>query len=285
MTTKQTINLFYSELADFYPKTEIQSFVHLVFEHKLHFSSIDLHLKSDYEIPEGNLDFFHDAIIRLKKMEPIQYILGETEFYGLKFLVNKNVLIPRPETEELVDFILKNEYLTTQNNILDIGTGSGCIPISLAKNTMANVFAVDISEKALIAAMHNAELNRVEVEFIQQNILETDEIIFEGNFLKFDLIVSNPPYVRESEKLLMKSNVLDFEPNLALFVGDEKPLIFYAAIAKFAQKSLNENGKIYLEINEFLADETVDLFVKMEFKSVKKIKDLSGKDRFIVVIK
>lgn len=283
MIVNDIIKKYYDELGDFYPKTEIQSFLNCIFEFKLHFSSVDFHQKKQLELTPENEVFFEDVLNRLKKHEPLQYILGKTEFYGMKFIVNKYVLIPRPETEELVDIILKNEHFSFQDNVLDIGTGSGCIAVSLAKNTMANIFALDVSEKALIVAEQNAELNRVEIDFIQKNILETEEI--SDINLKFNLIISNPPYVRESEKMQMKPNVLDYEPNLALFVKDDNALLFYDAIATFAEKHLIENGRIYLEINEFLAQNTVKFFEKHNFQLVQSIKDLSGKDRFIRVVK
>jgi release factor glutamine methyltransferase len=216
----------------------------------------------------------------LKKEKPIQYILGETEFYGLPFLVNENTLIPRPETEELVEWILESTKYEEQNtklNVLDIGTGSGCIAISLAKNLpSAQVSAIDVSEKALATAHKNAKINKVDVNFILKNILETESLDE-----KYDVIVSNPPYVRNLEKEEIKPNVLEYEPHLALFVEDNDALLFYRKIAALAKKNLSENGKLYFEINQYLGKETVRLLEGMDFKNVILKKDVYGNDRMI----
>ena len=283
MTVKNAVELFYTELGKFYAKTEIRSFINILFEEYLKFTKIDIQLKSQDLLTNEDEILLINAISELKNNKPIQYIIKNTEFYGLKFYVDKNVLIPRPETEELVEFILKNEKLDSNQNILDIGTGSGCIAVSLSKNTQAKISAIDVSAKALEIANKNAKQNKVSIDFIRKDILETDSLIIDKEIVRFDLIVSNPPYVRESEKEQIKSNVLDYEPNLAIFVEDENPLIFYEAIAKFAKKSLKKNGKIYLEINEFLAKKTIALFLKYNFKFAEKIKDLSGKDRFLMI--
>ena len=216
----------------------------------------------------------------LKKEIPIQYLLGKTHFYGLEFEVNENVLIPRPETEELVEWII-NENLkadrTKKIKILDIGTGSGCIAISLAKNIPnAEVYAIDVSKKAIETAKRNALYNKVEVNFILQNILETE--VLKCNF---DIIVSNPPYVRNLEKEEIKKNVLDYEPHLALFVEDNDALIFYRKIAELAKKNLLENGQLYFEINQYLGKETKDLLENMDFKNIELRKDIYDNDRMI----
>jgi release factor glutamine methyltransferase len=217
---------------------------------------------------------------QLKKEIPIQYILRTTHFYGLELEVNSNVLIPRPETEELVDWIIESQQLTFGDKkvrILDIGTGSGCIAISLAKNLPnAEVFALDVSDKALATAKSNAELNQVTIQFIHQSILEIDDL---GQ--QFDLIVSNPPYVRHLEKLEIKKNVLDNEPHLALFVEDNDALIFYRKIAQLAKKNLCPNGQLYFEINQYLGQETLDLLQEMGFKDITLRKDIYGNDRMI----
>ena len=283
MTIKQIINLFYFELKNFYPKIEIQSFINILFEEYLFLSKIDIHLKSDKLLTKENIIFFTKAISELKQYKPIQYIVGNTEFYGMKFSVDKNVLIPRPETEELVEYIIKTEKFEQNQNILDIGTGSGCIAVSLSKNIPAKVYAIDVSKNALEIAKKNANQQNVSIDFNEIDILESDSLTTDNKPIMFDIIVSNPPYVRESEKIEMKSNVLDYEPDLALFVGDENPLVFYEAIAKFAEKSLKKNGKIYLEINEYLAQKTVALFLKYNFKFAEIIKDLSNKDRFLII--
>lgn len=285
MTVKQIIKQFYTKLNNIYPKSEIQSFIYIIFEEYLNFSKIDLILKSDDLLEKHEIENLENVIFQLQQQKPIQYIIGKTKFYNLEFFVDENVLIPRPETEELVEIILKNEQFNKNQNILDIGTGSSCIAISLAKNISAKVSAIDISKKALSIAKKNADYNNVNVNFIETNILQNNTYSTDNKPITFDFIISNPPYVRESEKKLMKSNVLDYEPDLALFVGDENPLIFYEAIAKFAENSLKKGGKIYLEINEFLSAETIDLFFKYNFTFAKSIKDLSGKDRFVYIIK
>lgn len=226
--------------------------------------------------PEANLDEKQIAqkLAKLLHSEPIQYVLGKTFFYENTFLVNPNVLIPRPETEELVDQIGKEN--PNAKTILDIGTGSGCIAISLAQKLNAKVWAWDISEKALEVAQKNAQQIGVEVFFDQKDILKNP--IFDQ---KFEIIVSNPPYVTESEKKLMQKNVLDFEPYLALFVSDHDPLLFYRHIADFAVSNLEKNGKIYLEINEEFGQKTAELLAERGFEELKIGKDFRGKDRFV----
>ncbi len=220
----------------------------------------------------------------LKTGKPLQYVLGETEFYGLRFKVNPSVLIPRPETEELVEWIIsdlpKPKTSIEGLKIIDIGTGSGCIPISLKKNLPeAQLFALDISPEALDVSIQNAALNQTTVNFIQADILNllNKQLIAE----KFGIIVSNPPYVTDAEKEQMLPNVLQHEPHLALFVPDNDPLIFYKAIADFAIKHLDTTGSLYLEINENLGEETVQLLKQMGFKKIVLRQDLSGKDRMI----
>jgi release factor glutamine methyltransferase len=203
-----------------------------------------------------------------------------THFYGLEFEVNSAVLIPRPETEELVDWIVQKSKIKNQKSkikILDIGTGSGCIAIALAKNLPnAQVFALDVSEKALATAKKNAEKNQVQLSFIHQSILETEDLAQE-----FDIIVSNPPYVRELEKHEIKNNVLDNEPHLALFVEDNDALIFYRKIAQLAQKNLKSEGQLYFEINQYLGKETLNLLLEMGFKNCELRQDIYGNDRMI----
>lgn len=231
-------------------------------------------------------------IERLNTNEPIQYILGETEFYGRRFLVNDSVLIPRPETEELVKYIVdkqKKQFPVTNNqfSILDIGTGSGCIAISLAKElTNFKVTAYDISEKALETAKNNAELNNAEVVFEKVDILSSQLSIINGRRSAYPLsiIVSNPPYVTKQEIDRMQKNVLDFEPHLALFVEDSEPLIFYEAIANFAFNNLTDNGLVAVEINEALGEETAEVFRRKGFSEVEIIKDIHQKDRFVSAV-
>jgi release factor glutamine methyltransferase len=229
-----------------------------------------------------------NIIERLNNNEPIQYILGETEFYGRRFLVNDSVLIPRPETEELVKYIVdkqKNQFPETnkQFSILDIGTGSGCIAISVAKELPNfKVTAYDISKKALETAKKNAEINKVDVTFEKVDILKPSFI--HSLIRTFNIIVSNPPYVTKQEIDRMQKNVLDFEPHLALFVEDSEPLIFYEAIANFAFNNLTDNGLVAVEINEALGEETANVFRRKGFSEVEIIKDIHQKDRFMSAI-
>lgn len=271
---------FIQELTPIYDAGEAESFFYLILEEKHQLKRIGLALHPDLVFSEAEIVVWNSILEQLKQEIPVQYLLGKTSFYGLDFEVNENVLIPRPETEELVEWILESQKskVESQNiRILDIGTGSGCIAISLAKSIPnAQVFAIDVSEKALATAKKNAERNAVEVTFINQNILETEDLR-----QQFDIIVSNPPYVRNLEKEEIKKNVLDNEPHLALFVEDNDALIFYKKIAELAQKNLSENGQLYFEINQYLGKETVDLLEKMNFKNIELRKDIYGNDRMI----
>ncbi|NOR28315.1 MAG: peptide chain release factor N(5)-glutamine methyltransferase [Lutibacter sp.] len=268
---------FFLELSKLYPETEIQSFFNILIQHKLNLSRVDLALQSSLEFNNSDLDFFQKALKELKNQIPIQYITGETEFYGLHFNVNSNVLIPRPETEELVDWILKDHQNSPSIKILDIGTGSGCIAISLAKILPnAEVFALDISAEAIKTAKSNAVINNVTVNFTEANILTLSDL---SN--KFDVIVSNPPYVRELEKEQMQPNVLANEPHLALFVENDNPLLFYNKIADLAKSSLKKNGHLYFEINQYLGAETVELLKLKDFKNIQLKKDIFEVDRII----
>lgn len=280
MLLKSYKSTFLQELSPLYDEKEIESFFYIVLESFHNKKRIDLALNPEMEMDAVQLLRWESVLSDLKKEKPIQYILGETEFYGLPFLVNENTLIPRPETEELVEWILestKYEEQSTKLNVLDIGTGSGCIAISLAKNLPnAQVSAIDVSEKALATAHKNAEINKVDVNFILKNILETEALDE-----KYDIIVSNPPYVRNLEKQEIKPNVLEYEPHLALFVEDNDALLFYRKIAELAKKNLSENGKLYFEINQYLGKETVELLEEMGFKNIVLKKDIYGNDRMI----
>jgi release factor glutamine methyltransferase len=271
---------FIQELSTIYDAGEAESFFYLILEEKQKLKRIDLALNPDLTITNNEIKLWNSILVELKKEIPIQYVLGKTSFYGLEFGVNENVLIPRPETEELVEWIIdswKSEVRCQNLRILDIGTGSGCIAISLAKNIPnAPVFAVDVSEKALAIAQKNAQSNEVNVTFIHKNILETEDLDEQ-----FDIIVSNPPYVRELEKVEIKKNVLDNEPHLALFVEDNDALVFYRKIAELAQKNLAPNGQLFFEINQYLGKEMVELLEKMNFKNVELRKDIYGNDRMM----
>lgn len=279
MLIKEYKQYFVKELLAIYDEVEAESLFYLTLEKFHRLRRIDLALQPNLQIGENEVEKWKSVLTDLKKQKPIQYILGETEFYGLPFLVNKDVLIPRPETEELVELILAESRKSKVESlrILDIGTGSGCIPISLKKNLPdAKVFAVDVSENALEVAKENAKLNSVEVNFIKINILETEDLD-----QQFDIIVSNPPYVRMLEKEEIKPNVLEFEPHLALFVEDNDPLLFYRKIAQLSKKNLNENGKLYFEINQYLGKETVGLLESLGFTNIKLLKDIYGNDRMV----
>jgi release factor glutamine methyltransferase len=271
---------FIQELSSIYDVGEAESFFYLILEEKHQLKRIDLALNPDLTISIEEVQVWNSILESLKKEIPIQYLLGKTSFYGLEFEVNSTVLIPRPETEELVEWIIqstKYEIRNTKLKILDIGTGSGCIAIALAKNIPnAEVFAIDVSGKALETAQKNAEINAVNVTFIHKNILETLDLE-----QQFDIIVSNPPYVRELEKLEIKKNVLDNEPHLALFVEDNDALIFYRKIAELAQKNLSPNGQLFFEINQYLGKEMMELLESMGFKNIELRKDIYGNNRMM----
>ncbi len=281
MLIKEMINHIKTQVSTSIPANEIQSIIFLIFEHILKFSKTDLLLKYDYVLNNEIQNKIISIISRLKKNEPIQYILGKTEFYNLNFIVSKNVLIPRQETEELVDWIIKDtKPINKQLNILDIGTGSGCIAISLSKNlSKSKIYAIDNSIKALQIAEQNAKINNVNTAFKYQDIFSNDKLN-----MKFDIIVSNPPYIREKEKLFIHKNVLDFEPPNALFVSDNEPLRFYKAIAEFCKNNLVANGKLYLEINELLGLETKKILLKYNFKNIEIKNDINNKPRMIKAI-
>lgn len=263
-------------LSSLYDKREIQSFIYIIFNYVLNYAKIDTVLNKDEEIQEDKCKIIYSIVERLKKHEPLQYILGETDFYDLIFNVNESTLIPRQETEELVQLII-NENMNKDISILDIGTGSGCIAICLAKNLpLAKVSALDISEKAIETAITNADRNNVKVDFFLEDILNR-----KTSHKKYDIIVSNPPYICNSEKSLMHANVLDYEPHTALFVDDNNPLIFYKEIALFAKENLNDNGLLYFEINEALGKEMKDMLENYSYKNVEIIKDINERDRIV----
>lgn len=280
MKLKELKNNFTETLSEIYPSEEIQSFFSILSEKYLNLARVQITLEADKEIDSTILKRFEKALERLKKQEPIQYIVGDTEFYGLTFNVNKNTLIPRPETEELVEWIIEDSVSEKRSNysILDIGTGSGCIAISLAKNLRsATVSALDYSFEALKTAEENAKLNNVTVQFFQKDILKVGTLP-----QQYDVIVSNPPYVRELEKLEMQSNVLDHEPASALFVSNSDPLLFYRTIARLSLRYLKPNGKLYFEINEYLSKELIDSLKQEGYPNIELRKDFRGKDRMLL---
>jgi release factor glutamine methyltransferase len=280
MKIKHYRTQFIQELSSIYDAGEAESFFYLILEEKKQLKRIDLALNPDLIFSNEEIEVWNLILEQLKKEIPVQYLLGKTSFYGLDFEVNENVLIPRPETEELVDWILENQKLKVESQkvkILDIGTGSGCIAISLAKNIPnAQVFAIDVSNKALATAQKNAVINAVNVTFFEKNILETEDLE-----QQFDIIVSNPPYVRELEKVEIKKNVLDNEPHLALFVEDNDALIFYRKIAELALKNLSSNGQLFFEINQYLGKEMIVLLEKMDFNNIELRQDIYGNDRMM----
>ena len=286
MLLKNYKTTFLQELSSLYEEQEIESFFYIILE-KLHgLKRIDLALNPQTVMDGAHLKQWKNIVSELKKQRPIQYILGETTFYGLSFLVNENTLIPRPETEELVELIIEStnyELRNTKLKVLDIGAGSGCIAISLAKHLpTSEVFAIDVSEEALATAKKNAELNKVAIDFISTNILDVVTLsAVAGLDKQFDIIVSNPPYVRNLEKAEIKPNVLEYEPHLALFVEDTDALLFYRKIAELAIKNLNPNGKLYFEINQYLGKETIKLLEDFGFRNVELKKDIYGNDRII----
>ena len=269
------LSYFRKELSAVSDEREITSWYYISMQYLLVYNRSDCIINSNQVLNKSQLSKIKQIVAELKTNKPIQYILGKTEFYGLKIKVNEHTLIPRSETEQLVDWILKENFVAA----LDIGTGSGCISIALAKHTDAKVLAIDVSEDALLIAEENAKNNEVEIDFIHQDILQT-------NYLqKVDLIVSNPPYVLESEKKKMQENVLDYEPELALFVEDKNPLIFYKKIASLAINFLNENGKLFFEINTKFGKETIEMLADIGFVNIELKKDMNDKDRMIKAIK
>ncbi|MFC2086615.1 peptide chain release factor N(5)-glutamine methyltransferase [Bacteroidota bacterium] len=275
-TIKRFFNFICSELSGIYEYRECKSIALTFMEAMLNIKRDKIPLHFNDPIQDDKIILLNSGLKELIKGRPIQQVIGKTEFYGLEFMINENVLIPRPETEGLVDRIIKEN--TKQNpSILDIGTGSGCIAISLAKNIpCASVYASDNSKKALEIASVNCIHNEVKVQFIQNNILESPL-----PFKKYDIIVSNPPYVRKSEKNKLHKNVVAFEPEDALFVPDADPLVFYQKIAERGQYMLFEGGLLYFEINEFLGKEIMELLNVMDYSNILIRKDLHNKDRFI----
>ncbi len=297
-TVSDLISFYKRELAEIYEPKEINSLISHCFNHYLKFNTADLITKKTEHINQSDLIKIYNCCIDLKKHKPLQYILEETVFYGLKFKVGPEVLIPRPETEELVELILKdrfdklNDQLSNGNfSILDIGTGSGCIAVSLKKNLAhANVFAIDISKNALELAEYNAKQNNTPVIFYEIDILkpvsrQARQPLY-SQLASYDIIVSNPPYITKTESHLMHERVKEYEPHVALFVEDNDHLIFYKIIISFCETHLNATGKLYFELNPLFADEIRLLANNSKlFADVEIIIDLSGNKRFLKAVK
>lgn len=274
---------YLKDLSAYYDKREAEQLLTILIEHFFGVSRNQLIMDPDIRLSESEILKIHMSVKELKKFKPVQYITGMVEFHDLVFKVSPDVLIPRPETEELVQIIAEREK-GIGLVVLEIGTGSGCIPISL-KSLLKNaiVHATDISASAISIAKENAKDNNLEVEFHNHDILHNDNIVdIIGGPISFDVIVSNPPYVTNDDKSKMHSNVIDYEPDNALFVPDNDPLLYYNAILKFTEKSLKKGGRIYFEINESLGSEMLVLVGKYGYSNVELLKDIRGKDRFIV---
>lgn len=261
---------FLSEINNF-SRREVTSFAYLSIEKILGYSKSDCIIHFNQELTNDNIISFENIISDLKQDIPIQYILGEAHFYDLKFKVNSSTLIPRSETEELVQYILLHDFIS----VLEIGTGSGCIAVSIAKNCNSKITAIDNSLEALEIAKYNAIHNSVKINFVLSDVFNFSDT------KKYDLIVSNPPYVLESEKKIMDKNVLDYEPHNALFVSDDAPLVYYKEIAKIATNNLNKNGLLFFEINEKYSKQIIELLSNLNFVDIELKKDINGRDRII----
>lgn len=280
MTAENYRLLFYRKLTGLYEEREIERFYVIVLNEIFKIPTPKI-IANDFHLNDTEQKTLQTIVERLSKFEPIQYIIGYTYFYNCKIFVDKRVLIPRPETEELVEKILKSSDINKDTKIIDIGTGSGAIAIALAKNSKAQVWAIDVSLPALEVAKINAKQNNVKVNFCCCDIFQP---ILAGLPEKFNIIVSNPPYVLEKQKKLMNANVLNYEPHIALFVPDDAPCLFYEAIVNFSLKYLENNGKIFVEINELMGNRVKYLFDANGFEA-KVEKDFFGRDRFVVAYK
>jgi len=277
MLLKEYRTYFLEQLDSLYGAIEAESLFGIALGELKGWKRIDLAMHPDAQLSREEIERWNAVLEQLQLQKPIQYIFGKAHFYGLDFEVNSNTLIPRPETEELVQWIITDNEHKGKIKILDIGTGSGCIAIALAKNMPdVSVTALDISAEALAVAKRNAGSNGVEIDFIQNDILEAESL--PGTY---DVIVSNPPYVRHLEKEEIKDNVLQYEPHLALFVEDNDALLFYRKIALLAKNHLTAYGKLYFEINQYLGPETTEMLESYGYKQVALRKDIYGNDRMI----
>jgi len=278
MNLRQIQQQFKTELGELYPNNEIENFFFWSIEAVLDFKRIDFSLNSTTTLHQDNEVELKAILERLKQQEPIQYILGSTEFYGLAFKVNPNVLIPRPETEELVDWVITDCKNSNPLTILDIGTGSGCIPISIKKNlNYHQITGMDVSRDALEIAKHNAQFNQVDVHFMTQDVLKLNALAIDA-----DIIISNPPYVKLAEKAHMADNVLKYEPHLALFVENDAPLVFYRKICELAQNNSRPTS-VYFELNEYHKKEYIALLENFDAISYEFRLDYREKPRMLKV--
>ena len=281
MTLNEARTVLTKELATIYDNGELKNIIDLVLEYITNMPRMEQVKSKLAYLTCTQLETIDEITERLKRNEPVQYVLGEAWFAGLKFKVNKNVLIPRPETEELVDWVVRESQKSKvkSQNILDVGTGSGCIPITIKKKLpQANVSAIDICSEALFIATENAIEHNAEVEFILLDFLDEEKWAALG---QFDIIVSNPPYIKQSEKDAMHVRVKEFEPHQALFVPDNDALLFYRKLSGFSLKHLKPGGSLFVEINETLGNAVVNLFRSAEFTDIELKKDMQGKDRMI----
>lgn len=277
MLLKDYRTYFIEKLTPVYDVMEVESFFSIALEELKGWKRVDLAMQPEAFLSGDEIGEWNAVLNQLEQQKPIQYIFGKAHFYGLEFFVNKNTLIPRPETEELVEWIITENQARGMIKVLDIGTGSGCIAISLTKNLPdAAVYAIDVSKGALEMAKKNATHNNAEVTFWQKDILQADSLPEQ-----FDIIVSNPPYVRNLEKEEIKKNVLEHEPHLALFVDDNDALLFYRKIALLGKSALKENGRLYFEINQYLGNETVEMLEEMGYNNVTLKQDIYGNDRMV----
>ena len=282
--SKLSISEYYQKLSNklknLYTPNEAKSITKYYIEETLQLNNDLFILNFNQLLSSEQLEILEEGEIRLQQNEPVQYVTNTAWFYGLKFYVDKNVLIPRQETEILVDFIIKMENGNNKFSILDIGTGSGCIPITIKKHIpQAQIYALDISKEALEICNKNARQNNIEIFTKQHDILSDLPLPFDEHF---DIVISNPPYVLNSEKLIMQKNVIDYEPEIALYVDDNNPLIFYEKILSKIENLLKPNGKLFFEINEMFAKQIIELNKKYGFQNNKVLKDLNQKDRIII---
>lgn len=275
---------FFDRLKLTYAKEELEQLYALTFYYFKNWNKVELRMNEQSLLSESELLELNSIVKRLESSEPIQHIFSKSDFFDLVFFVDKNVLIPRQETEELVNLILENSK-GNNKRLLDIGTGSGCIPISISvNNNNIKVSGIDICEEAIRVAKKNAIAYQVELKLYCEDILQVNDLNTIINS-PVEIIVSNPPYITIKEKSLMHKNVLDFDPHLALFVDDDSPLVFYEKIAKLAYNKLENGGELYFEINEYFGEDTKELVEGFGFSSVTLIKDLNEKDRIVYAIK